>query len=77
MKLARHIYRQGDEVVIARTNTETCPVLFLCRYCTLAGLNLDYNEYICRALQYNQSNHTYTISKISKPLSYTRSRELL
>ena len=37
------IYRQGNKVVIARTNTETCPVLFLRRYCTLAGLNLDSN----------------------------------
>lgn len=48
------IYRQGNKVVIARTNTETCPVLFLRRYCTLAGLNLDSNEYIFRSLQYNK-----------------------
>ena len=38
---------------------------------------MDSNEYIFRALQYNKSNHKYTISKINKPLSYTRSRELL
>jgi hypothetical protein len=81
------IHRQGNTVVIARTNTETCPVLFLRRYCTLAGLNLDSNEYIFRSLQYNKSNHKgtqynksnhkCTISKVNKPLSYTRSRDLL
>ena len=71
------IYRQGNKVVIVRTNTETCPVLFLRRYCTLAGLNLDSSEYIFRSLQYNKSNHKCYISEINKPLSNTRFRELL
>jgi hypothetical protein len=31
---------------------------------------------IFRSLQYNKSNHKCTISKINKPLSYTRSKEL-
>ena len=71
------IYRQGNKVVIVRTNTETCPVLFLRRYCTLAGLNLDSSEYMFRSLQYNKSNHKCYISKINNPLSNTRFRELL
>jgi hypothetical protein len=33
--------------------------------------------YLKNPAQYNKSNHKYTISKINKPLSYTRSRELL
>jgi hypothetical protein len=51
IEIRADIYRQGNKVVIARANTETCPVLFLRRYSTLAGLNLDSNEYIFRSLQ--------------------------
>ena len=77
LKLARQIFiDKAIKFVIVRTNTEPCPVLFMRCHCTLAGLNLDSTEYIFRSLQYNKSNHRCTISKINKPLSYTRSREL-
>jgi hypothetical protein len=70
------IKQLGNKIVLARSITETCPVLFLRRYCFLVGPNLDSTEYIFRSLQYNKSNHKCTSSKINKPLSYTRSREL-
>jgi hypothetical protein len=33
------IYRQGDTVIIAKTNTDTCPVKLLPYYCKIAEFN--------------------------------------
>jgi hypothetical protein len=71
------IYRQGNTVIIAKTNTDTCPVKLLPYYCKIAELRAKSDEYSFRSLQFNKNLNKNTLSGISKPLSYTRERELL
>lgn len=40
------IYRQGNTVIIAKTNTDTCPVKCLAHYCKIAELRDGSDEYI-------------------------------
>ena len=54
------IYRQGNSVVIAKTNTETCPVAFLHRYISLADLS-NSTDFIFRSLSYNKSTHKHIL----------------
>ncbi|XP_071133591.1 integrase/recombinase xerD homolog [Mytilus edulis] len=69
------IYRQGSIVMIASTDMPTCPVKFLKHYCNLASLKINSSEYIFRCLQ--SKKDTLELSKLNKPLSYTRAREIL
>jgi hypothetical protein len=71
------IYRQGNTVIIAKKNTDTCPVKLLPYYCKIAELRAKSDEYSFRSLQFNKNLNKNTLSGISKPLSYTRERELL
>ena len=71
------IYRQGNTVSITKTNTDTCPVKLLAHYCKIAELRADSDEYIFRSLQFDKNLNKNTLSGINKPLSYTRTRELL
>ncbi len=48
------IYRQGNTVSVAKTNTDTCPVKLLAHYCKVAELRDDSDEYIFRSLQFNK-----------------------
>ena len=40
------IYSQGNTVIIAKTNTDTCPVKLLAHYCKIAELRANSDEYI-------------------------------
>jgi hypothetical protein len=71
------IYSQGNTVIIAKTNTDTCPVKLLAHYCKIAELRANSDEYIFRSLQFNKNFNKNTLSGINKPLSYTRAREIL
>ena len=78
-KAARLIFI--DKVIqllsIVKTNTDTCPVKLLPYYCKIAELRANSDEDIFRSLQFNTKLNKNTLSGISKPLSYTRERELL
>ena len=71
------IYRQGNTIVIARTNSEFCPVAILEKYLKQANISLSSDEFIFRSLYYLKSKNIHMLSKTNKPLSYTRARELL
>ena len=66
--------RQGDEVVVVRSGSATCPVVCLKRYCKLAGIDSASTERLFRAI-----SHTRNGEKLrnSGALSYSRVRELL
>ena len=71
------IYRQGNTIVIARTNSEFCPVAILEKYLKQANISLSSDEFIFRSLYYLKSKNIHILSKTDKPLSYTTAREFL
>lgn len=71
------VYRQGNTICIARTNTDLCPVTTLERYLKLTNISVISSEYVFRAITFLKSKNSYALCKINKPISYTRARELL
>ena len=71
------VYRQGSEVVIAKTGENSCPVFWMKHYLKLADILDKGDNYIFRSISYFKSIKKYKLCKINKPLSYTRARELL
>lgn len=76
VKSKTDIYREGKEVVISRTQNDTCPVSMLERYLSVAKIKADSDEFIFRSISYCKSSDDYKLRK-SGSLSYTRSREIL
>lgn len=66
--------RQGDEVVVLRSDSPTCPVSWIERYYRLAGIEASSTERVFRAI-----SNTKKGEKLRNygSLSYTRVRELL
>lgn len=69
------VYRDGSSVLLARTGTVTCPYTILSRYFHLAALNCNSSDFVFRSLVYHKSTLSYSLG--SRPISYTRARELL
>ncbi|KAK6165001.1 hypothetical protein SNE40_023749 [Patella caerulea] len=67
------IYRDGSWVQVARTLTDLCPVKITEKYFTLAGFDVDSDEFIFRKLSKCKNGYHF---RCNKPLSYTRMREL-
>ena len=67
--------REGTHVLIARTNTTTCPVSMLERYLQLACIT-EASHFIFRSLTFCKNSNVYKL-KGKKSLSYTRAREVL
>ena len=67
-------YRQGDEVVVARTWTPTCPVAKLELYCNLAGINQLSTEHLFQAIIKTKNGEKLRESGL---LSYSRIKEIL
>ena len=68
------IYRDGNSVVIARVNTDLCPVKNLERYLLWANIPSDSESYIFRNI--TRFKDHCELRKDDIPLSYTRMREL-
>lgn len=71
------VYNKGNEVYISKTNTKTCPVSMLERYIKLSNIKASSCEYLFRGLSYCKKSNTYKLKKPNKPLSYTRTREII
>lgn len=69
------VYREGRDVIIAKTNNFTCPVKMLIRYCNLAKIPESSSDYIFRPLSFCKSSNTYILRKGN--LSYTTARSML
>ena len=65
--------RQGDELVIARTSTHTCPVVMLERYMGLAGINSSSDLFLFRAIRRTREGEKL---RPAGQLSYSTLREL-
>lgn len=70
------IYRDGQQVVLAKTGNITCPVNMLHRYITAAGLLDISDQFIFRAVIFCRKTKTHILKPLNKALSYTRTREL-
>ena len=66
-------YRQGNEVVIARTGSDTCPVALLEEYLKRGGIDLDSQLFLFRPIAGLKGDKL----RNSGSLTYTRLRELL
>lgn len=73
-KQDRPIYRQGDVVVIARSDRVTCPVAMLKRYFALGDLARTPSLCLFRAIVNSKKGESL---RKSGGLSYTRMRELV
>ena len=69
-------FREVSNVLIARTNKHTCPVKMLERYLSMSKIDISSNEFIFRPLTFCSNSHSFKL-RGSKPLSYTRAREIL
>jgi len=69
------VYRDGSSVLLARSGTVTCPYTILSRYFHLAALNCNSSDFVLGNLVYQKSTLSYSLG--SRPISYTRARELL
>ena len=69
------MYRDGSSVLLARTGTVTCLYTILSRYFHLAVLNCYSSDFVFRNLVYHKSTLSYSLG--SRPISYSRARELL
>ena len=75
-KSKAHIYRNGNWIYIARSNSELCPVATLQRYLNIAKINENSEEFIFRSITSHRNHQHRTLKKKNVPLSYTRAREL-
>lgn len=71
------VFRQSNIVVIAKTGNKLCPLSYLEKYISYTGLVFQFEEFIFRAVTFFKKENVYRLSKINKPLTYNRARELL
>ena len=67
-------WRKGNEVVISRMGSATCPVGMLERYLSLGKINLDDRRYLFRGITKTKNGESL---RVSGSLTYSRLRELL
>lgn len=70
------IYRKGN-VIIAKTGNDMCPISWLSKYISLLQLNVSASDYLFTAITFKKSTGVYKVCNASKPLSYTRAREIM
>ena len=68
-------YRSGNDVLIAKGESEACPYNMLQKCVTLANIDLTSNEYLFKPAY--RSGKVCKLLKKNKPLSYTRAKECL
>ena len=67
-------YRDGNEVLIARTGSSTCPVAMLERYMAMANLTTAVDNWLFRPLTATKYGHR--LKKVGK-MTYSRVREVV
>jgi integrase len=69
-------HREGNNVLISRTCSITCPVHMLETYIHQANIPNSSLEYIFRSMTFRKKTNTYVL-RGNTPLSYTRVQEIL
>ncbi|KAK3091197.1 hypothetical protein FSP39_017889 [Pinctada imbricata] len=70
-------YKAGSTVCISKTGLSTCPVSMLSKYIEKANISPSSEEYLFRQLTYFKKSESFRLRKVNKPISYTRSREII
>lgn len=69
-------YRQGNEVVISRTGTISCPVINFEKYVSVSGIKLtESNDFLFKPVF--RSHGVAQLIYDNKPISYTRGNEII
>lgn len=68
--------KTGSEVLIAKTFSKLCPVLWLNRYIAASGHTLHSTEYLFTKVRFHKSLGKHVLADTFTPLSYTRAREI-
>lgn len=68
--------RQGSSVIIARTNTNTCPVKHLENYLIHTDMVVSSEQFLFRNIVYDKMTKRFVL-KDGSHMSYTRAREIL
>ena len=68
------IYRDGSQLVIARTDSQLCPVKKPRILFRVVGILSDSDDFLFRNLSADKGSHLFR--SVNKPLSYSRMREL-
>ena len=69
-------FRNGNEVLLAKLDSISCPYETLSKYMQAAGLSVGSDQFLFRAI-YKTKNGKSGLRKTNKKLSYTRCKELL
>ena len=67
-------YRQGQNIIIAKTGSDLCPVSWVNKYIAVANLIPESEQYLFSPVKYIKSLDSYILS--GTKLSYTRAREI-
>ena len=70
------VLAEGQEVLIARTSTKLCPLTWLVRYLSEAGIQNDSDAYIFRSVFHCKKTDKWGLRKTNQPLSYTTISEM-
>ncbi|XP_045209806.1 uncharacterized protein LOC123561472 [Mercenaria mercenaria] len=69
------VYRDGSEIVIAKSCSSACPYSMLQRYMSAAHLSINSDEYLFKPAF--RSKHVASLIGKNKKLSYTRAKECI
>ena len=67
-------YRQGHNIIIAKTGSDLCPVSWVNKYIAVANLIPESDQFLFSPVKYIKSSDSYILS--GTKLSYTRAREI-
>lgn len=76
VKSKTDIYRNGADCIIARTDSDTCPVTMLEKYLNMANMNDSSDAFIFRSVSLCKKSKVYKL-RGDNHLSYTRCREIV
>ena len=70
------VYHQGKNCLIAKTNSELCPVTHVAHYLAMANIDSDAECYIFRAVSFCKSIDMYRLRSADSPLCYSTVRDM-
>ena len=70
------VLHRGNEVLISKTDKDTCPVSMLRLYLQTANINELDDCFIFRSISFCKKSNSFKL-RGTQPLSYTRAREIL
>ena len=69
------LYRKGNWIYMTKSIKNLCPIKILQNYLDFALINNKFDEYIFRAITKTKAREKQL--NVNKPLTYTRTRDLL